>query len=220
MLESRQLLSGIVTTDQFDYAPGSTAIFTASNDAGPLTNFSVGETVHFHIDRTDGIPVNSPPALQDWNVTDGVGSFSPYQDPTGLWIYPDTDATADGSIGTSWYVDPQFAGASLELTATGQTSGVVSTNLFTDSSHIRTLSVGSQSPTNVPVGGTATFAITTTWNGNSSDTYTAAPSVSGLPLGSTFSFSPASLSFNGTTSTRPAHIKHSVETALVSGSRC
>src|SRR5689334_829993 len=70
-LESRQLLSALVTTDQGDYAPGSTAIITAANDAGPLTNFAVGETVHFHIDRTDGVPVNAPPAVQDWYVKDG-----------------------------------------------------------------------------------------------------------------------------------------------------
>src|SRR5262249_54114102 len=37
------------------------------------------------------------------------------------------------SIGTTWFVDPQFAGASLRVTATGQTSGAQATRDFTDS---------------------------------------------------------------------------------------
>jgi hypothetical protein len=134
LLESRLVPSAVVSLDHQDYAPDSTAIITASNDTGPLANFSVGETVHFHIDRTDGISVNVPPAVQDWYVTDGVGGFTPYQDSNGLWQCPDTDGVQDGNIGTTWYVDSQFAGASLQLTATGQTSGAVATSLFTDSS--------------------------------------------------------------------------------------
>jgi hypothetical protein len=133
-LETRLVPSAIVTTDRQDYAPGTTAIFTAGNDANPGLNFQPGETIHFHIDRTDGVPVSSPPAIQDWNVTDGVGGFSPYQDAGGQWWYPDTDAAANGQVGTTWYVDPQFAGASLELTVTGQSSGAVARADFTDGS--------------------------------------------------------------------------------------
>src|SRR5262249_35248404 len=110
LLETRQLLSATVTTDQQDYAPGSTAVITASNDGGPDNNFllgpngEIGETVHFHIDRTDGGTVQAPPAVQDWYVTDGVSGFDAHQDPiTDQWIFPDTDGVADGSIGTSWY---------------------------------------------------------------------------------------------------------------------
>ena len=40
-------------------------------DGGLDHNFAIGEAIAFHIDRTDGIPVDSPPALQDWTVTDG-----------------------------------------------------------------------------------------------------------------------------------------------------
>lgn len=81
LLENRQLLTAIVQTNQDDYAPGSTAIITTSNDSGPLPNFAAGETVHFHIDRTDDIPVSAPPAIQDWDVTDGVGGFAPIRTP-------------------------------------------------------------------------------------------------------------------------------------------
>src|SRR5262245_53643681 len=97
---ARVWLRRTVTTDQPDYAPGSTAIITATTDCGPDHNFQSGETVQFIIDRTDGIPVEAPPAIQTWDVTDGVGSFTPFQDSTGLWWFPDTDGAADGNIGT------------------------------------------------------------------------------------------------------------------------
>ena len=110
LLEPRTLLSAIVTTDKSDYAPGSTAYITATNNSNPGTDFQPGETVQFHIDRTDGIPVEDPPAIQTWDVTDGLGGFAPYQDSNGLWWFPDTDGAANGTIDTTWYVDPQFAG--------------------------------------------------------------------------------------------------------------
>ena len=132
MLEARELLSALVTTDQQDYAPGSTALFTATTDGGPTNNFQVGETVEFHITRTDGIPVQDPPAVSTWDVTDGVGDFAPYQDGSGMWWFPDTDGQADGIVESNWYVDPQFAGASLALTATGLTSGATAAAAFTD----------------------------------------------------------------------------------------
>jgi hypothetical protein len=131
-LEYRVLLAAQVMTDLPDYAPGSTALVSTCNDTNPGTNFSIDEIVAFHIDRTDGIPIESPPAITDWLVQDGVGGFDPYRDSSNMWIFPDTDPDA-GEIGTSWYVDPQFADASLRLTATGQSSGAVATHEFTDS---------------------------------------------------------------------------------------
>src|SRR5262249_53376528 len=74
--EPRVLLSAVVTTNQQDYAPGSTALIKATTDGGPTNNFEPGETVHFYVDRTDGVPVNAPPAIQTWDVTDGVGGFT------------------------------------------------------------------------------------------------------------------------------------------------
>src|SRR5262245_27205049 len=88
-LEGRLVPSAIVTTDPPDYAPGSTAIIAATNDANQSTNFQMGEKVHFHMDRTDGVPVQAPPAIQDWNVADGVGGFTPHQDANGVWWMPD-----------------------------------------------------------------------------------------------------------------------------------
>src|SRR5262249_19237359 len=109
-LEARQLLAAAVVTDKPDYAPGSTAHITASNDGNPGANFQAGETIEFKVIRTDGVQ-DYPPGNQPWDVTAG----------------------ADGSVTTDWYVNPQYAGASLELTATGLTSGAVAKTDFTDS---------------------------------------------------------------------------------------
>src|SRR5262249_58513808 len=98
-LESRRWLSGVVVTDQPDVAQGPTAVITASNDANPGTDFQAGETVQFQVTRTDGV-ADFPPANQPWQVTDGQSGFTPFQDATGIWVYPDTDGTADGNIGT------------------------------------------------------------------------------------------------------------------------
>jgi hypothetical protein len=146
LLEARTLLSAIVTTDQQDYAPGSTANITATSDGGPTNNFLPGETVQFHVTRTDGVQ-DFPPGNEPWSVTDGVGSFTPYQDANGMWWYPDLDGQADGKIHTTWNVDSQYAGASLELTAMGQTSGEVATTPFTDGTpQIQSVSVSPISP--------------------------------------------------------------------------
>ena len=130
-LESRQLLSAMVNTDLADYAPGSTALFTATTDGGTTNNFLAGETIQFHVTRTDGTPIVSP-AIQTFNATDGKGDFIPYQDTKGMWWFPDTDGQVNGVVQANWEVDPQFLNAALGLTARGLTSGVTATTNFTD----------------------------------------------------------------------------------------
>ncbi|HSU68236.1 MAG TPA: hypothetical protein VLJ39_15260, partial [Tepidisphaeraceae bacterium] len=144
-LETRQLLSAVVTTDQPDYAPGSTAVFAATTDGGSTNNFLPGETIEFDVARTDGIAIHSPPAVTKFDVTDGVSGFASYQDSNGTWIYPDLDGLANGAVQANWYVDPQFAGASLQVTATGLTSGQTATADFTDAITLDSVSVGAQS---------------------------------------------------------------------------
>ena len=138
-LEARVLLAAVVTTDLQDYYPGQTAIITSTNDAAAGTNFATGEAVRYHVTRTDGI-ADQPQGNVPWYVTDGVGGFDPYQATTDLdndgindWIRPDTDVTANASISTGWFVEEQYLGATLLLTATGQNSGAVATHEFTDS---------------------------------------------------------------------------------------
>ncbi len=131
-LEPRMLLAADVATDKFDYAPGSTALISTFSDGGADHNFLVGETVRFQVVRTDGIADRAPGNLP-WQVTDGVGGFAPYTDEAGRRIFPDTDGIADGRIATTWFVDPQYSSAGLQVTATGLVSGEQATELFRDS---------------------------------------------------------------------------------------
>ena len=85
------LLAATVTTDQADYAPGSTAIITGAG-------FQAGETVELQVLRID-INENSGPEHNPWQVT----------------------ADASGGFSTSWYVTQDEVGATLQLTATGLT---------------------------------------------------------------------------------------------------
>src|SRR5205823_12300444 len=114
-----QLLSAnaaTVTTDKADYAPGETAYITGSG-------FTAGETVQcqvLHIPDTGDN--NTSSAHLPWSVTaDGNGSFS-----------------------TTWDVplDQDELGATLQLTASGQSSGVTAQTTFTDATSNTTLASG------------------------------------------------------------------------------
>ena len=157
ILEDRILLSAtpmeaVVTTDKADYSPGETAIITTSNEASTVAGamYADGEMVQFQVTRTDGVQ-DYPSGNLPWYVVDGVGGFDAYQDTIvdtdgdgvaesgdrnhdGLadWIRPDNDLTVNGSISTTWFVEDQYLGSSLLLTATGQSSGAVATWAFTD----------------------------------------------------------------------------------------
>ncbi|MDB6018143.1 MAG: hypothetical protein JWR19_2632 [Pedosphaera sp.] len=101
-----------VVTDQSDYAPGSTATISGSG-------FQAGEVVQLQVLRTD-IPDPDGPEHQPWQVT----------------------ADENGNFEATWYVTPDEAGASLELTATGLTSGLVAQADFTDTINLTAASGG------------------------------------------------------------------------------
>ncbi|HZP83921.1 MAG TPA: Ig-like domain-containing protein, partial [Chthonomonadaceae bacterium] len=104
-----------VTTDKPDYAPGDTVYITGSG-------FQPGETVTLQVVHTDGT-VEGGAGHDPWNVT----------------------ADGDGNIASTWYVDPDDSlGSTLQLTATGASSGCVATATLTDS----VTSVTITSPTN------------------------------------------------------------------------
>ncbi|MBI3908729.1 MAG: hypothetical protein HY309_25685, partial [Pseudomonas fluorescens] len=123
-----------VTTNLKDYAPGSTAIITASG-------FAAGSTVTLEVDHAIGagadgvwgtsddvLDTNTGAGHEPWSVTDGgVG---------------DLDGQVNGSVTTSWYVNPDdSAGATFLLTAAaagadgvvGTADDAVATMSFTDS---------------------------------------------------------------------------------------
>src|SRR5712691_358595 len=102
--------SAIVTTDQADYPPGGIVLITGAG-------FTPGEIVTnqvLHI--PDDGDNNTSTAHQPWTVT----------------------ADADGNFSTTWDVpfDQDELGATLQLTATGQTSGLTAQVTFTDSASL------------------------------------------------------------------------------------
>ncbi len=172
--------AAIVTTDKPDYAPGETAIITTSNTNGDGLQFSEAEMVRFQVTRTDGIPDYSsgsgsvaPAGNEAWYVIDGVGGFTAQQqfdangqaidrDANGVadWIAPDNDRTVNASISTSWFVEDQYLGSSLLLTATGQDSGAMATTAFTDAVDTTTTIATNDSTTTY--GSSVTFTATVT----------------------------------------------------------
>src|SRR5207244_320489 len=115
----------LVTTDKQDYVPGDTAVITG-------TGYAAGEVVQLQVTRTDGQP-DFPNGNLPWEVRDGDNSFTtPYVDASGVRWFPDLDGRVDGNVQTTWNVESQYLGAPLQLTATGQTSGLSAQTSFTD----------------------------------------------------------------------------------------
>ena len=92
-----------VTTDQSDYAPGSTANITG-------TGFAAGETIRLQVLHADGTPATGDDH-QPWNVV----------------------ADASGGLATTWHVcTDDCRGSTLRLTAAGQASALTAEAFFTD----------------------------------------------------------------------------------------
>src|SRR4051795_11342141 len=91
LVDDSSLLNISVSTDLPDYAPRSTANFTA--------NVGVGDTVTFNVSDVAGTPVSGTDA--PWTITDG-----------GLG---DLDGQVNGVIQTNWFVGPDAAGESFVL---------------------------------------------------------------------------------------------------------
>jgi hypothetical protein len=97
------LAAAVVTTDQPDYAPGTTAIISGSG-------FTAGESVVLQVLHGDGTP-DEGEDHQPWAV----------------------EADASGSFTTTWHVcEDDCVDSTLVLTAVGQTSGLTADTTFTD----------------------------------------------------------------------------------------
>lgn len=123
-LEDRTVPSLTVLTDKADYLPGEFATITANG-------LQLGETAQLQVLHIDGTP-NTGAGHQPWQVTDGVTTPS-YVDGQGMQHLPDLDGIVNGSIQTSWYVNPDDSlSSTFELTATELSSGLVAQTTFTD----------------------------------------------------------------------------------------
>jgi hypothetical protein len=103
LLETRQLLSVVVQTDQRAYAPGSTATITGMG-------LQAGETVD----------------LQIYDLTKNTTQST--------WTAP---ADSSGNVSTTWSV-ASLVGDDLQVTATGETSGLSGQTTFHDGSTLAT----------------------------------------------------------------------------------
>ncbi len=199
----------VVTTDKADYAPGETAVITTSNTSADGLKFGDGELVQFQVTRTDGIQDYAMGNIP-WFVTDGVGGFDAYQeydangqaidrnaDGMADLIRPDNDLTVNGSISTNWFVEDQYLGASLLLTATGQTNGAVATTEFTDSASFTAVFT----PTSVQYGTatSVTLRVTNTSAGSSPNPDIGSITVN-VPTGIAVSGTPTIAAFDNLTS--------------------
>ncbi|MFR0688061.1 DUF5801 repeats-in-toxin domain-containing protein [Enterobacterales bacterium AE_CKDN230030158-1A_HGKHYDSX7] len=114
----------ILSTDQNDYAPGSTVILTASG-------FSAGSTVKLEVDHVtnpgadgawgtsdDVIDTNTGSGHEPWYVTDGGAG--------------DLDGQVNGSITAAWYVDPDDSAGARFLLSASASDGSMATTTFTD----------------------------------------------------------------------------------------
>jgi hypothetical protein len=129
-----------VTTDYSDYAPGSTAIFTAAN-------LEIGGTVEFSVAHVtagpDGIAGTADDQLRHdlsgttsaWRVIDGGAG--------------DLDGVANGVIVTSWQVGQDALNQAFQMSATNVASGEQATAAFTDSTQIDLTADGAS----IPIGG-------------------------------------------------------------------
>ncbi|HEU5053181.1 MAG TPA: SprB repeat-containing protein, partial [Hanamia sp.] len=150
--------SATISTDQPDYAPGSTVIISG-------TGFQPGETVTLQVlhDPTGGDDATSP-AHQPWTVV----------------------ADASGNISSTWLVpgDEDELGATLKLTAVGGNSGLMASVEFTDSPKLGEVKPITQTSTICAnSGGTVSFSYTVTRGNNTTGNVTADISISGLPTG-------------------------------------
>jgi hypothetical protein len=109
--------------------------------------------------------------------------------------HPDLYATADanGNISNNQFSpDDHDADITFILTATGQMSGLQAQTVFTDSTSLKSVAVGTQTPASIPLGSSATYTITVAFAGNGSCTV-ALSITTALPTGATASFSPNTL---------------------------
>ncbi len=107
-----------VVSNQSDYAPFSTAVFTA-NGFGAGDDISFVVTIIDPLDGTVSTLNAGAPDAYTWTVIDGASG--------------DLDGATDGSVTTTWFVDPYYANTTLLVTATDLDTGATASEVFTDS---------------------------------------------------------------------------------------
>jgi len=101
---SSQAYGAVVYTDRADYPPGDSVVITGAG-------FWSGEPVRLWVTHVDGATPMTP-------------DYEPWEIP----------ANSYGNFETYWIVPEDALGSTLQITAAGQTSGLIATTTFTDAS--------------------------------------------------------------------------------------
>ena len=157
-------------TDQEDYAPGSTVTISGNSNSlnGDVVGFIPGETILVQVQGPNGYTATCQAT---------ANSFGGWSCEIALW-------------------DSQLAVGDYSYTAIGLTSAVAVTGTFTDAKPNK-VTVGAQSPSPVPAGSSATYAITVSFNGTTASCTSPLSITTALPSGVTATFSPSSVTSTG-----------------------
>src|SRR5207302_1522559 len=133
-----------------------------------------------------------------WKANENVYLFA-VDSQTDQWTYGSTvNADTNGEFVVSPYFIVQMAqlGANFSVTAMGAQSAMQADVKFTDSKP-NALTVGPPNSVSVTPGGTATYTITVSFNGNGSSCTSPLSISAGLPTGATYIFAPSSVTSTG-----------------------
>ncbi|MFN5298804.1 MAG: beta strand repeat-containing protein [Planctomycetaceae bacterium] len=215
VLETRALLSASVVTDLQDYSPGNVAAISAwnSDDGSNENTFDWAQAVQFEVIRTDGVAAEANGNLP-WLVRDGEAGFAGYfvdadlDGDSDYGVFPDTDGLADGRVGTTWYVEEQYAGSTLRLIASQSANpesgfaGAVATHDFTDNATVAIDSPSTNANQSITAGTNFTIQYDAATSSVPSRTQTSATLTAALETGSgttVTSYSLGSKSWTGST---------------------
>src|SRR5689334_15019891 len=108
-----------VTTDGADYAATTTAVLTAGN-------FVPGATIEFSVAHVDPGPDGIVGTADDGLTHDLMGTTQPWTVTDGG--IGDLDGLVNGSITTTWYVNPDAVDQAFQLSATDNAAGLMATS--------------------------------------------------------------------------------------------
>lgn len=156
------------------------------------TGWQAGETVSLTITQTSPATAEPPTVLEA--IADSLGTIT----------------------NSDFRVLENHLGAEFSLVAEGLSSGERAETTFTDSPLITTVSLSGQTPNPVQAGSIANYDFTVN-RAPGARNFDVNLTVTGLPSGVTFTFSPSSINFGGGSGSRTVNLKLTVGSGIASG---
>src|SRR5262249_12307275 len=136
--------------DNYDYRPGDTAVFTASD-------VTIGGTVEFSVAHVNAGADSIYGTADDLYTHDLLGTQFPWLVTDGG--AGDLDGIANGTIHTSWLVNADAAAQAFLLSGTDLTTGTTATTNFIDAAHFNDLTVNGNVTINNAIFSTAVSTV-------------------------------------------------------------